>query len=70
MCKYSLTFAYLGTRNRSSRLQMFFKLGVLKNLAILQENSCTGEFCKIFKSTFSTDHLRTIAPVVRIYWKP
>ena len=75
MCKHSLTFAYLGTSNRSSRSQMFFKKGVPKNLLLkISQNSPEQlfpcEFCEIFRSIFSTDHLRTITPVVRIYWKP
>ena len=41
------------TKVRSSRSQMFFKIGVLKNFANFtptQAFSC--EICKIFKSTF------------------
>ena len=68
--KASLVF--IKNRCKSSRLQMFFKIGVIKNLAMftgkqllelvfnkvadLQVFSC--EYCKIAKSSFFMQHLR------------
>ena len=68
--KASLVF--IKNRCKSSRLQMFFKIGVIKNLAMftgkqllelvfnkvadLQVFSC--EYCKIAKSSFFIEHLR------------
>ena len=45
---------------RNSRSQMFFKIGALKNFAIfrkLQHRYFSCEYCKIFKNSFSLEHL-------------
>ena len=58
---------HLSVNCRSSRLQMFFKIDVLKNSVnftwkylcwkYLQHRCFTWKICEIFKNTFFTDHL-------------
>ena len=62
------------TTFRSSRSQIFFKIGVLKNFSYSQENTCVGtillkwdptqvfsyEYWKNFKSSFFIEHLQSL----------
>ena len=55
---------------KSSRLQMFFKIGVLTEKIYWKENSpqvFSCKYCKIFKNTYFEEHLRTAAFIMTYY---
>ena len=70
------------TKTRRSRSQMFFKIGVLKNVAIfIRKYLCwslvlirnfntlvSSKYCEIFKSNFSHRKLLAAASVKKLDW--
>ena len=69
-CGFMRTYipCYIGSEYKSSRLHMFFKIGVLKNFepATLLKETPTPltpcEICKIYKNTFFTGHGVKVVP--------